>query len=267
MPDESLFGGSVPAYYDHYLGPVLFEPYALDLTGRIHSWKKDTVLEIACGTGRVTRHLKNTLSPVARLVATDINPDMLSLAREKLGEKGLEWAIADACELPFANGAFDLLVCQFGVMFFPDKVRAFSEMSRVLAPGGRLLFNVWDRLEFNPRSGLIKKMLEECLGDAAPDFSSGPFAYSDKQQVLHDLIAGGFNRIAIDVVKKTGYYSSVENLVAGFLYGSPLAYFLQKQEPAVREKIRSRLIEEASGLMEKEGIEAPMQAIVFTATT
>ncbi|HXA72004.1 MAG TPA: class I SAM-dependent methyltransferase, partial [Stellaceae bacterium] len=140
---DQTFAGSIPALYDRHLGPMLFEPYALDMAERVARLAPKRVLEIAAGTGIVTRALSQKL-PTVPIVATDLNQPMLDHAAARLSSERITWRQADAQALPFDDASFDVLVCQFGVMFFPDKAKAFSEARRVLAPGGRFLFNVWD---------------------------------------------------------------------------------------------------------------------------
>src|SRR5437870_8968818 len=133
------FTGSVPAFYDRCLGPVLFEPYANDLVARLDVGDDQRVLELACGTGIVTRRLREALPESATLVATDLFDAMLVHARSVVPDAGIEWQQADAQDLPFADGSFDTVVCQFGLMFLPDKVRGFREARRVLRDGGSLI--------------------------------------------------------------------------------------------------------------------------------
>src|SRR5436190_15776038 len=139
---------SGPQYYDSCLGPVWFESYAADLVRRLPPRTPGDALEIACGTGIVTRRLRDRLDPSFRLVATDLSKLMLDYARSKIGEqKGIEWREADALKLPFEDGTFGAVVCGFGIMFVPDRAAALKEARRVLVEGGVLLFNVWDRFE------------------------------------------------------------------------------------------------------------------------
>src|SRR5437867_11146970 len=147
---NARFEGSIPENYDRYLGPVLFEPYARDLARRVQAMEKTRLLEVACGTGIVTRHLRERLPAGARLVATDLNPPMLDFARRKLeGVRGIDWQPADACALPFPAASFDAVGCQLGLIFVPDKSAELHAARRVLVPGGAFLFSVWDSLERN----------------------------------------------------------------------------------------------------------------------
>src|SRR6516225_7358615 len=148
MSDTSL-EGAVPENYDRYLGPLLFEPFAEDLAKRIAGKNFKNVLELACGTGRLTRHLRKVLPPNAKLLATDLHADMIRTASDQMPNENIAWQTADAQRLSFGNGAFDLVVCQFGLMFMPDRMKVLSEVHRVLVPGGKFIFNTWDKIENN----------------------------------------------------------------------------------------------------------------------
>jgi ubiquinone/menaquinone biosynthesis C-methylase UbiE len=162
MNQDAVFAGSVPAVYEEALVPVLFAPYAADLAERAAALAPHAVLELAAGTGAVSRALAAAL-PRARIVATDLNPGMLEVARARAAAENLRFEPADAQSLPFAAGAFDLAVAQFGAMFFPDKVGAYREVRRVLAPGGAWLFNVWGPLEANTGSAAIDRAVCDAL--------------------------------------------------------------------------------------------------------
>src|SRR5438067_1269268 len=144
MSSLTAFEGTVPARYDQFLGPALFEPYALDLIERVQNKPMNKILEIACGTGRLTRHLISALPEGDRLTATDLNSDMIEIAKRTVKDNRISWQVVDAQNLPFADNSFDMIICQFGVMFFPDKVTAFKEAYRVLKPEGLFIFNTWD---------------------------------------------------------------------------------------------------------------------------
>jgi ubiquinone/menaquinone biosynthesis C-methylase UbiE len=151
-PTDAVFAGSIPAFYDRYMGPLLFEPYAADLAGRLRDLRSGRVLETAAGTGIVTRMLVRVLPGAVAIVATDLNQPMLDFAAAQPGAERVEWRQADAVSLPFEKDSFDAVVCQFGVMFFPDKQAAYREARRVLKPAGRFIFSVWDRLSENEMS-------------------------------------------------------------------------------------------------------------------
>ena len=193
-PDsDKVFAGSVPKLYNEYMVPLIFEPYAVDLANRLASRAPKCVLEIAAGTGVVTRHLASMLPAGTAIVATDLNQAMLDLASQTGTSRPVEWRQADAMQLPFGDGEFDAVVCQFGAMFFPDKPKAFAEARRVLKPGGVLMFNVWDRIEDNEFADVVTAALASMFPADPPRFMARtPHGYHDKAAITRDLKAGGF---------------------------------------------------------------------------
>jgi ubiquinone/menaquinone biosynthesis C-methylase UbiE len=263
---SNAFTGSVPANYDKYLGPVMFEPYALDIAGRLKNEELKQVLELACGTGRVTRHLVSLLGKDGRLVATDLNADMMAMAQASITGSSVQWQVADAQQLPFENESFDHVICQFGVMFFRDKQKAFEEVYRVLQDEGKFIFNVWDEMLYNPRSFVLSKVMDDMFGEDAPDFmKKGPFSFFDKEEIGQMLRAAGFKKVEINVVEKTSRYSSVEDFVTGTVDGSPLYFFLQKQPAAVSEEVKQKLREELAVQAQQYGSQIPLRALLIEA--
>ncbi len=192
---DTVFAGSIPELYARHMVPMIFEPYAIDLAARVSVRQPSRLLEIAAGTGVVTRQLANTLPPAVAIVATDLNQPMLDHAAKTGTSRPVEWRQADALQLPFADGAFDLVVCQFGAMFFPDKAKAYSEAKRVLRPGGTFLFNVWDCLEENEFTDTVCQALAAAFPEDPPCFMSRvPHGYFDTTVIARDLASGGFTR-------------------------------------------------------------------------
>jgi SAM-dependent methyltransferase len=193
-PDaDKIFTGSIPKLYEAYLVPLIFEPYAEDLVNRLASRSISQILEIAAGTGVVTRNLARVLPESVSIVATDLNQPMLDLASEVGTKRPVEWRQADAMQLPFEDGVFDAVVCQFGVMFFPDKSKAFSEARRVLRPGGIFIFNVWDRIEENEFAHTATTALGSLFPADPPRFMARtPHGYHDPAIIGRDLQTGGF---------------------------------------------------------------------------
>src|SRR6185369_13756030 len=152
---DDKFAESIPEIYDTYMVPLIFAHYAADLTARLRERRPRRILEIAAGTGVVTRAMASGLPPETAIVATDLNQAMLDRAAAVGTARVVTWQQADATQLPFPDGAFDAVVCQFGAMFFPDKAKAFSEARRVLAPGGVFMFSVWDRIEENEFAAVV----------------------------------------------------------------------------------------------------------------
>ncbi|MDB5824720.1 MAG: SAM-dependent methyltransferase [Herminiimonas sp.] len=195
LNNDSAFAGSIPHLYERYMVPLIFEPYAADLAERISRRRAESVLEIAAGTGVVTRRLASTLPLEARIVATDLNQTMLDHAAALGTMRPVEWRQADAMHLPFTDEMFDVVVCQFGAMFFPDKSKAFSEARRMLRPGGQFLFNVWDRIETNEFADLVTNALGTVFSNDPPRFLARvPHGYHDLSEITSDLKGGGFSK-------------------------------------------------------------------------
>ena len=193
-PDsDKLFAGSIPKLYDTHLVPLIFEPYAKDMAGRLRSRRLARILEVAAGTGVVTRALDAALPADVAIVATDLNQAMLDQAAAVGTKRVVEWRQADAMQLPFDSGTFDAVVCQFGVMFFPDKAKAFAEARRVLRPAGVFIFNVWDRIEDNEFADAVTHALASVFPADPPRFlARTPHGYHDRRAIERDLANGGF---------------------------------------------------------------------------
>jgi SAM-dependent methyltransferase len=260
---DTAFAGSIPEFYHRCLGPFLFEPYAEDLARRAEALRPRRILETAAGTGIVTAALARAL-PDAEIVATDLNPDMLRVAQEKVESPRVTFAPADAQSLPFPDGGFDLVVCQFGAMFFPDRVAAYREAARMLRPDGALVFNVWDRLEANPASQAVAEAVAALFPDDPPGFISRvPFGYHDKARIEADLSAAGFRSIAIDTVAKRSR-GSARDLAPGLCQGSPLRAEIEARAP---DRLDEATEAAAAALVRRCGdpVDAPMSAHVVTA--
>jgi SAM-dependent methyltransferase len=218
------FAGSIPQLYQEYLVPLIFEPYAADLAKRLATRSPARVLEIAAGTGVVTRALAAVLPESTSIVATDLNQAMLDQASALGTQRRVEWRQADAMSLPFPDGAFDAVVCQFGVMFFPDKATAFSEARRVLGSGGAFLFNVWDRIEENEFADTVTASLAPVFPNDPPRFLARiPYGYYDQQIIRRDLAAGGFSESAeITTLPARSRAESPEVPAIAFCQGTPL---------------------------------------------
>lgn len=192
---DKLFAGAVPRLYETHLVPLIFEPYAADLSERIKSRRVARLLEVAAGTGVVTRALAVALDPSASIVATDLNQAMLDEAAAVGTTRPVDWRQADAMALPFRAGDFDAVVCQFGAMFFPDKSKAFAEARRVLKPGGTFIFSVWDRISENEFADSVTTALESVFPNDPPRFlARTPHGYHDLRTIERDLGLAGFQK-------------------------------------------------------------------------
>ena len=224
-PDtDKVFTGSIPKLYETYLVPLIFEPYAADLVDRLASRSLTRVLEIAAGTGVVTRALASVLPDRVAIVATDLNQPMLDLASAIGTKRPVEWRQADAMQLPFPDGTFDAVVCQVGVMFFPEKSKAFSEARRVLRSGGVFIFNVWDRIKDNEFADTVTTALESVFPKDPPCFMARtPHGYYDRLTIERDLANGGFTASSqISTVAARSRAESSRIPAVAYCQGTPL---------------------------------------------
>jgi ubiquinone/menaquinone biosynthesis C-methylase UbiE len=223
MEAHQTFRGSIPALYDRYLGPMIFAPYAHDLVSRLGDLRRGRVLETAAGTGVVTRALASVLPKDVSIVVTDLNQPMLDHASSTLSSARVTWQQADALSLPFADGMFDAVVCQFGVMFFPDKPRAFSEVYRVMKPGGRFLFNVWDRIEENEFADLVVRSVAPLFPDDPPLFlARTPHGHHDTAALEVQLRNAGFTAVTTETVTRESASPSAMSVAIGYCQGTPM---------------------------------------------
>jgi SAM-dependent methyltransferase len=230
---DRRFGESVAATYQTLLVPMIFAPYADDLAARARRLAPRRVLEVACGTGVVTRALDAALDPEATIVATDLNPAMLAQAQREGTTRALAWREADAQALPFDDATFDLVVCQFGVMFFPDRPRAFAEARRVLGPGGSFLFNSWDRIEANDFADVVTRALADWCPEDPPRFlARTPHGYHDAEAVGRDVAAGGFGKSPrIEFVDGRSPAASAAAAASAYCEGTPLRAEIEARRP------------------------------------
>ena len=256
------FKHSTPELYDRYMGPLLFEPFAKLVGQRAALLQPDRILETAAGTGIVTRALHLAV-PRAQIVATDVNPVMLDVAAQRLGSDRVSFQPADAQDLPFDDESFDLVVCQFGVMFFPEKVRANEEARRVLRAGGHYLLVSFDRLEFNPVPKAAGNAVAELFPDDPPAYMErGPFSYVDPALIEHDLLAAGFTKIKLETVALTSC-GSARDAAQGLVLGSPFRSEIERRDPSALDRALNAV---TAALARWDGNEAPMSAHIVTAT-
>jgi ubiquinone/menaquinone biosynthesis C-methylase UbiE len=266
MAETSIsFSGSIPQLYDRYLGPVAFEPYAADLVRRVAAHAAPgPVLEMACGTGIVTQQLRAHLSPAIDLVATDLSQPMLDYARTKLVTlQHVDWRQADIAALPFPDASFTAVVCQFGLMFVPDKQAAFREARRVLRKGGLFAFNVWDGIVANPFARIAHETLATLFPADPPQFLT-PFTFNDQEVLRQLLTAHDFSDVQLETVTLEARSESAKALATGFIQGSPLSAALQERGASFESVVAA--VAEA---LAQHGGAAPfhstLQAVVVTA--
>jgi ubiquinone/menaquinone biosynthesis C-methylase UbiE len=263
---NAQFSGSIPAAYDRYLGPLFFQPYAEDLAARLQVEGNASVLELACGTGILTRVLRTLLPSTAKLIATDLNEPMFRHAAEKFGEKeAVQWLQADACNLPFGDRTFDAVVCQFGIMFVPDKALAAREARRVLKPGGLFLFNVWDALEHNAVGRLAHETITSYFEKDPPTFYQVPFGYHDRDEIKRMLESADFREVRMEVVAKTAEASRAQDVATGLVQGNPVATAIAERDPSLLPVITDAVADALKERFGEADLRAPMRAIIVQA--
>ena len=231
---DTLFAGSIPELYDTHLVPLIFQPYADELARRVAALQPARVLETAAGTGVVTRALARALPAQAEIVATDLNQPMLDRAASVGTQRPVRWQQADAMQLPFDAASFDVVVCQFGVMFFPDRAHAFREARRVLRPGGMFLFDAWDRIEENEFAGEVTNALAALFPADPPRFlARTPHGYADRNHIAADLAAAGFTAMpTIETVAARSRADSPNVPAIAYCQGTPLRGEIQARTGA-----------------------------------
>jgi len=267
LEKDKLFVGSIPENYNHYMVPLIFEPFAADLAQRAASLSPGAVLETAAGTGVVTRALAPKLSSGARYVVTDLNQPMLDYAASQQGlDDRLEWRQADALALPFENAAFDLVCCQFGAMFFPNRISGYREAKRVLRPGGHFLFNVWDRIEENVFADDVTNALATMFPDDPPRFlARTPHGYHDKALIRAELEEAGFSYVVIETKAEESRASSPQIPALAYCQGTVLRSEIEARAPG---KLGVATDRAASAIADRHGdseVAAKIQAHVIMA--
>ena len=261
MAETDVFKHSTPSLYDRYMGPLLFEPYAKHVAERVALLRPERILETAAGTGIATRAVKDAL-PKATIVATDINPAVVEFAAQHVHSERVTFQRADAQDLPFDDGTFDLVLCLFGVMFFPDKVRANAEARRVLRPGGRYVLVTFNRLDVNPIPKAAGEAVATLFAEDPRYMERGPFSYTDPALVENDLRAAGFEAIDVETVELSSLVTA-RDAARGIVLGSPFRAEIEQLGPSALERA-TNAVEEA--LRSRDATYAPMSAHIAVAT-
>ena len=263
---HTQFSGSIPEIYDTHLGPLFFEFYGADLARRLDVVAGGRVLEIACGTGISTEHLRGALPDSVAIVATDLNQAMLDFAGTKRGGlANVGFRQADALDLPFEDASFDAVVCQFGVMFFPDKAAGMAEALRVLKPGGMLAFNVWDTIDANAIAKVAHETIGRFFDDDPPSFLLLPFSYHQHDTIAALVAGAGFQAVAIETVDTVVERPSARDLATGFVEGNPGIHEINQRATAGPDVIADAVAEAFREAFGDAPLRAALRAIVVTA--
>lgn len=256
------FSGNIPKNYDAGLGPMFFEPFAIDMALRLNELKPEKILELAAGTGRLTRLLPSVAAENATIIASDINPSMVAFGKDKTENEKINWQIIDALTLPFNDNVFDCVVVQFGVMFYSDKVKAFKEVFRVLKPGGTFIFNCWDTIKNNPMANIVNQTLQYFYPVDTPAFYSIPFSYYNEEIIRNDLDAAGFKNANIEMVSLTGYSNSPEAAANGLINGTPTVTAIEEKDADMLPLIMKYLSDQIQDEFGSAHLQVPLKARV-----
>jgi ubiquinone/menaquinone biosynthesis C-methylase UbiE len=268
MTLDKKFAGDIPTLYDEYLVPLIFDRYAEELAQRVARLAPGDLLETAAGSGVVARAVAPQLGADARYVVSDLNQPMLDRAIARQGDDArISWRQADALDLPFADGSFDAVVCQFGVMFFPDRVAGMAEARRVLKPGGSFIFNSWDRIEVNEFADVVTRSAGELFPEDPPRFlARTPHGYHDVEQIRMDVRAAGFSAATIDTIEATSAAPTARHAAVAYCEGTPLRNEIEERDPALLEQVKDRATKAIADRFGQGVVEARIQAHVVTAT-
>jgi ubiquinone/menaquinone biosynthesis C-methylase UbiE len=264
---DKVFAGSIPELYERYLVPLIFEAYALDIAKRLAEVEAKHVLETAAGTGVVTRAMASRLPASTRIVATDLNQPMLDHAKGRLSQdRRIDWKAVDAQKLPFDAESFDAVACQFGAMFFPDKVQAYKEARRVLKPGGRFIFNVWDKISNNEFADVVTEALVTVFPSDPPRFlARTPHGYHDVERIRAELKTAGFTDISIDATDERSKAASPDDPAIAYCQGTPLRNEIEARDAS---RLQEATTQAAKALAHRFGtgaIDGGIRAFVISA--
>jgi len=264
---DSEFGGSIPDVYDEYLVPLIFQSYAEDLADRVARIDPKTVLEVAAGSGVATRAIVGVLDEGARFVASDLNPAMIERARSMQADADrVQWRQADCLDLPFSDDSFYLVVCQFWAMFFPDRVRAYSEVRRVLRNGGVFLFNMWDRIEENDFAFEVTAALADLFPDDPPQFlPRTPHGHYREDTYRHELSAAGFRDVNVDAVDEISRASDPTIPAIAYCRGTPLRNEIKALDPGCLAEATAHAGRAISARFGTGEVEGRVRGFVITA--
>jgi ubiquinone/menaquinone biosynthesis C-methylase UbiE len=263
-PSDNDSGDSA-THYDQFLGPLYFEPFAIEVVKRIDPTSIKIALEIAAGTGRVTRHIRERIPTTAKLIASDISEDMLEEAKKKLSRLDIEWQTIDAPELPFNDHSIDLVVCCFGYMFVPDKPKAFAEVYRVLRPGGMFLFTTWDRLEKNVPSHIARLIAEEYLEEPLPESNNQATSMSEEGDISPLLQNAGFTKISIEKVELLSASPTARDAAYGLVKSGSFYNVIKKRNPAWIDEMINKVEKELAEKFGAAPMKAPISAVITQA--
>jgi ubiquinone/menaquinone biosynthesis C-methylase UbiE len=265
---DNVFSGSIPEIYDTYLVPLIFEGFAADMAARVAEGNPQAVLETAAGSGVVTRALAPRLGAGARYVVSDLNQPMLERAASRQpADARITWQQADALELPFDDASFDAVCCQFGVMFFPDRVAGFREAARLLKPGGRFIFNAWDHIEHNVFADMVTRAAGEIFTDDPPLFlARTPHGYHDVDVIRSELSEAGYSNISITTRDELSSAPRAADPAIAYCQGTPLRNEIEVRDAARLDDVTEHATSAIAARYGEGPVSAKIQGHVVVAT-
>lgn len=262
--DSSGFVGDIPGHYDAGLGPNIFRDYGDLLAERSCDEAVANAVELAAGTGIVSRKLRDKLPSGTPLLVTDLNAPMLEVAKRKFtAGENVQFAVANAMDLPFEDATFDLMVCQFGVMFFPDKPASFREAARVLKPGGRYLFNVWSAMSENPFSQVAQDVGARFFPDDPPGFYKVPFHYGNPDEVSSDLSAAGWNDVEYETIRIIKRIENLEAFATALVFGNPMIDEIRDRGGVDPKEVAAEMLSALNDAFGPSGLRMPLSSVTY----
>jgi len=264
---DKAFVGSIPEIYDTYLVPLIFEAFANDLAERVAALDPATILETAAGSGVVARALTPRLSPGAHYTVTDLNQPMLDHAASRQEpDSRISWRQADALNLPFDDESFDAMVCQSGIMFFPDRIAGYAEALRVLKPGGTLLFNVWDHISSNEFADVAAKVIAAIFPDEpTPFLARTPYSYYEEDLIRQELSQAGFSKITYETLEGTSSAPSPRHAAIAYCQGTPQRIEIEAWDANLVDHVTDRVVEAIASRYGTGPVTAKIQGHIITA--
>jgi len=252
---------AIPGKYERYLGPYLYEPYAIYTRDRIKG-SPQFVLETAAGTGRVTKHIAEKIGDQAKLIATDINKSMLDIAMKQVNASNVEFLIADSQNLPFPDSSFDCVVCQFGFMFLPDRQKGFNEAWRVLKPGGQFIFVTWDKSENNITLSISQQTVLKYLKGSPPAFYARPYSMHNPAELQNHLTVAGFTNAIIERVILYGECPSAMDAAIGFVEGNAIIHEILSEGKDLLDTIKAEIVKKINSQVSIDPVRSELSAWV-----
>lgn len=265
--NQYALGGSAAEMYERNMVPAIFEPFATDLLGHANLTQGEKVLDVACGTGVVSRLAWPYIAPSGRIVGLDVNAGMLEVARDASRDlaANIEWTEGNVSEMPVSDREFDIVICQHGLQYFPDRSAALKEIHRVLGERGRLILSVWRPVKFNPGHAVFADVLEHRINAEAAATRRAPFKLSDRNELRALVTDAGFNDTVVCLTTRVARFASAEAMIRIMMAGTPLGAAMDNSDPEVFQTVIDEVTEGLSEYMDDLGLAIPMQAWIVTA--